>query len=393
MNTSNQTKSSMDWGSIALGGANLIGSILSQGAASQQARLMREINQQNIAMQRETNELNRQMFYDNLDYQSAERKDQNEVNWENAVKMFNLENTYNSPAEQMQRLVDAGLNPAAAAKDVGLSSASSPVSSSNVGASNPNLVAPHAMQYETAGMGFLKNVNTLASAIGQIAGASAQFAQGSSIRQKLTHEIDKIISENEKIKSETFGQDLSNALVRRYGDKKAESEINEKIANIAQKYADCDRLIYEGDYYHSKQLLTDVEKDVALIDKDMKSKDRDNWKEFWNLKLSKMRGEIGELRSRAFEQWTQGQSNKVLTEYYTILGRGQQIQNDLLQNEKAFQEQTFQDRVQRYFYDTDAHFYGSLEQKQAADEAKSHALEAMKHNNYWEFSYWFEEFQ
>lgn len=53
------------------------------------AKLARELNAQNIAYQKETNDLN----------------------YQRAMQMWNMENAYNTPKAQMQRYADAGLNP------------------------------------------------------------------------------------------------------------------------------------------------------------------------------------------------------------------------------------------------------------------------------------------
>lgn len=78
----------------AIGG--VVSSIISSNA-------MKKANAQNVAMQKETNDLQYQMM-----------KEQNAWNRQQAIDMFNLEASYNSPLSQMQRLKDAGLNPAVA---------------------------------------------------------------------------------------------------------------------------------------------------------------------------------------------------------------------------------------------------------------------------------------
>lgn len=67
------------------------------------ANAVKSANKQNVEMQRETNDLQYQMM-----------KEQNAWNRQQAIDMFNLEASYNSPLSQMQRLKDAGLNPAVA---------------------------------------------------------------------------------------------------------------------------------------------------------------------------------------------------------------------------------------------------------------------------------------
>ena len=76
---------------LALGaGASALGSLLGFGSSM-------SANRSNLKIARETNELNRQMFNRQLAFQED---------------MWNKTNEYNLPANQVQRLLAAGINPA-----------------------------------------------------------------------------------------------------------------------------------------------------------------------------------------------------------------------------------------------------------------------------------------
>lgn len=103
-------------------GSNLLGGIL--GKRSNDAA-----NKMNLQIARETNALNYKMF-----------QEQNEFNRD----MWNMNNEYNSPSAQVQRALDAGLNPYFNAGNLVSASNSTAPSS----ASLPNLVTPQFRPYD-----------------------------------------------------------------------------------------------------------------------------------------------------------------------------------------------------------------------------------------------------
>lgn len=103
-------------------GSNLIGGILGK-------RSNDSANKMNLQIARETNALNYKMF-----------QEQNEYN----RYMWNMNNEYNSPSAQVQRALDAGLNPYFNAGDLVSASNSTAPSS----ASLPNLVTPQVRPYD-----------------------------------------------------------------------------------------------------------------------------------------------------------------------------------------------------------------------------------------------------
>lgn len=93
-------------GAIIGGVGNLIGGLFGSKAN-------KNTNQQNLQIARETNALNKELFY----AQQA---------WNE--EMWNKQNEYNTPAAQAQRMIDAGFNPYLSDIDTGSASSVSPVS-------------------------------------------------------------------------------------------------------------------------------------------------------------------------------------------------------------------------------------------------------------------------
>lgn len=93
-------------GAIIGGIGNLIGGLF--GSKSN-----KNTNQQNLQIARETNAMNKQLFYANQAWNE---------------EMWNKQNEYNTPAAQAQRMLDAGFNPYLSDIDTGSASSVSPVS-------------------------------------------------------------------------------------------------------------------------------------------------------------------------------------------------------------------------------------------------------------------------
>lgn len=93
-------------GAIIGGAANLLGGLFGLKSNS-------NANKQNLQIARETNAMNRELFY----AQQA---------WNE--EMWNKQNEYNTPAAQAQRMLDAGFNPYLSDIDTGSASSVSPVS-------------------------------------------------------------------------------------------------------------------------------------------------------------------------------------------------------------------------------------------------------------------------
>ena len=141
-----------NYGNLIASGISAVGSIvggLLGGKANQNAQ--QGANDINLQIARETNQQQYQMF-----------GEQNAFN----ERMYNQMLTYNTPAEQMRRYSDAGINPYIAAGNVQTGNAQSSLQSAQA----PQL---HAAQMQAAtGMG-----DALQNAASQAAGVISQYAQ------------------------------------------------------------------------------------------------------------------------------------------------------------------------------------------------------------------------
>ena len=97
-------------GDAATGGLFSLGTSLISGISNNAAQ--KSANQANIAIANQNNQTQREIAAENNQLQVDMMRENNEFSRQMAIDMFNMENQYNSPVEQVKRLAAAGVNPA-----------------------------------------------------------------------------------------------------------------------------------------------------------------------------------------------------------------------------------------------------------------------------------------
>lgn len=184
---------------------------------------------------------------------------QNQFNKENEEwqRRFEAQNDYNSPAAQIERLKQAGVNPAAALQSIagnaGLAAAggsSQPTSPSPV---SPSLPGPHgvspvgAMSFSGVASG-AQIFSSLAQLQDSLSSAASRGFETAAAQRKVQSEIDKNLSEVSRNLEEAGLTRTNNLLRQTFGPGKEFAEIRSIINDAALKEA-------QGKTEDSKQLL------------------------------------------------------------------------------------------------------------------------------------------
>ena len=188
----------------ALGIASAIGSFV---GGSQDRKQQERINQQNIEMQRETNQLQYQMF-----------KEANAFNERMALQAFQREAEYNDPRAQVARQLAAGVNPYSKAGS--FSGTSGNVDMATPSSSAPAaLTAPHA---QMVGSNFERSIagfQGIASAIKSLAelkkissSSALDKANTNRINSLLEGEINNLFADVKLKTAQANYQDVQNML-------------------------------------------------------------------------------------------------------------------------------------------------------------------------------------
>lgn len=171
----------------------LIGPAIDAGVSIWQSYQQKKENQKNREREDYWNERS-------FEYQSDEAEKSYKRQKELYDYMFNKENDYNSPRHQMQRLKEAGLNPALLAGSA-IDSGGSAVSMPNA----PQATAPSAAStpMQSPYSNFTSNLSQLGAVLSQIGLNKSQRSNLDKDTEKKSKDIELTDAETEKVKTET----------------------------------------------------------------------------------------------------------------------------------------------------------------------------------------------
>lgn len=375
------------WTAAIGGGLGIIGGLF-QGYNN------RKINEMNIAMQRETNALNERLFRENMSYQHNERIDQDTRNWKHAIDMFNMENAYNSPEQQVKRMIAAGLNPAAlaGASAAGNSSMGSPSMGSSVGVGTPQLESPRAQMYDVGAQNIFGNMVTLTQAIGNLAGASKDNQSAKEIETLLAAKLRGLNLSNEQL-------ELQKNLLFEFGSKtkQAEYELLTAQASLAASQI----------ALNDEMTNTEKEKQFNLIaDSLLKDAQRFLTKKELQVFLEKFNLWKREVNSRIMvnksvyslnQSGVRLNNQRVVTEQalQSLYHSQENLNNSIKQlneNQNAYEQQTLQTRILQQMEETSQAELFTEEEKQNLDYAKAQAEIAMYENDMKKYNWWINQY-
>lgn len=243
--------------------AQAIGGVVS-GFANSHATS--EANKRNVAMQRETNQLQYKMM-----------QEQNAWNRQQAIDMFNLEASYNSPMNQMARLSAAGLNPAVAfgqnlTTSAGNTNASTPAA---VGVPTPQAprVSPVPSPVAGAFDQISQNVLNVSQALAAASNAKKTSAETKRIYTLLDQELSNMqtVGQNEQIKGNILK--IQEDLEQLNYEVKSQTQFKQEYATIEKLAAETALAIAQGkteeaeSRYKNFQALTQEKEYRILLSK------------------------------------------------------------------------------------------------------------------------------
>lgn len=224
--------------SIIDGGVSLLGGLFGRKNQS-------DANKANLQIARENNAAAAALARENNQFQLGAMREQNEWNKQTAIDMFNLENEYNSPIRQMERLREAGLNPAAVMGG-NLSVANSgnistpTASGSGVSSSMPSLTTPVMQPLPSIVSG---SINAF-KAISEIALNKSKSGESDANAQRTLNtmeaEISKYWADAKNSEANAAYKTTQNNLLLLYGDEYNQGlnkQQVQKLQNMAAEYA------------------------------------------------------------------------------------------------------------------------------------------------------------
>lgn len=243
-------------------------------------------NKQNIAMQRETNALNYQMFQEG-----------NEFNRQMAFDMFNAENEYNLPKNQVKRLLDAGLNPALAGENATATTGNGDASTPSAAAASP-MVAPQVQPVGSPFQSVFANIEQLASAFEKVNRGNLDSAQKEFVLEQ---------AKSEQLKQ--INQDTQNAILQAYGMAQADADVQKTLKEISQIDAEISTLVKQGKLADAERRLKNLQAIAQKNDNKLFAETFEYLVQQASEKVNLIRAEVTETKERAETERTKQKEN------------------------------------------------------------------------------------
>lgn len=253
-----------DWARVISGGLGAIGSIVGAVGAT---KAQESANEQNLQIARENNATSLRIAQENNALQENMQQANNLFNQREAEKtrafaqdMFNQENRYNSPIEQLKRYQKAGLNPAVAMTDAQAMAASGTVPSgassspSGISPSMPILTSPQMSPVPSVASSIIDNLGKVADVAVKVSQAEKTGADTKLLKEAMDDMISKWHSDALSAEANSKYQQLSTELYKKYGDikwnkdlLKLDGEINDIVSHIDVNRWSADKINQEID--------------------------------------------------------------------------------------------------------------------------------------------------
>lgn len=180
------------WIPAAIGaGASIIGNLFSKKSSD-------DTNKTNMQIAQMNNEWSERMMQKQMDYNTD---------------MWNKQNEYNDPTQQVERLKKAGINPALALSNISTGTAQS---GNSVGLPSPSSTSVQPYKYDFSGIGSAVMSAASINNLAKVQDSQARFTnmQADYYGAKTMAEIYKLYTESESHTAKTYYQNLLN----KYGD-------------------------------------------------------------------------------------------------------------------------------------------------------------------------------
>ena len=230
-------------------------------------------NAANLQAVRETNQTNREIAEMNNDWSLSAMREQNEWNRQQAIDMFRMENEYNTPAQQMQRLRDAGINPAVALGGSATSIANSGDASTPTAAGlptpvTPQIVSPHFQPVTPFTGGLIQ-------ALGDFSKMSLNEAQSNRINTLLEDELRGLKLDND-------AQRIANNFEMQFGSPRRQAEYNLLVGQLAKEMSSASLMDVQKETEVEKQLNLMYDSFVKKAQAHFTQKELNVFDEKWN---------------------------------------------------------------------------------------------------------------
>lgn len=259
-------------GDSATGGLFSLGTSLLSGIANKSAQ--KSANETNIQLARESNDLQRELADKNNQFQLDAMRENNEFNKQAAIDMFNLENEYNDPTKQIERLNNAGINPAVALGGNGVSMVNSgdgmtpSASGSGISPQLPSMVTPQVQKEPPVISGVMDTLSQFSQIMLNRKKAGESEANTKRTYTLMDAELKEILAKYKQHEAETAYTELQTFLDMVFEPFQRNAKIQETGANIKQLVANAAMAAAKEQTEKSMKLYYDAETALSKVKND-----------------------------------------------------------------------------------------------------------------------------
>lgn len=298
-------------------------------SGKQQNKAQRSANQTNIQIAEQNNQTQRDLAAANNQLQVDMMRENNQFSRDMALEMFNLENTYNSPVEQLKRLQEAGVNPAVYFANqngsAGTADGASPsAAGSTISPQLPNMVTPTVQAVPPIITGVLGALTQIAQMQQIKSQTKKQDAETAWIDDTAKASIRKILSEAEGQELHNVYQELDNALYEMSFDARVKKESME----LAKLNNEIFALKRKGDLDKANELL-------AIAERKLTNTNNRILKQKAPLLIDQLHKENKLLDEKAATERSQQEANKASAERSRAEAKSVRILNEILPEKYA----------------------------------------------------------
>ena len=240
-------------------GSGIISGISSLFGGYSQKKATQDTNKTNLQIARETNEAQLQAMREN-----------NEWSRQQAIDMFNMENEYNDPAAQANRLLNAGISPANVLGGSGASAASGngDISTPSAAGSMPNFIAPNMVTPPSMILSATDAISKLSSAALNFASAEGRSKENKWIDENMKAQIDDLLADIRYKSVESSYKEFMLAVDKVFMPFERSSnlmELGQKIKNLGMEYT---LLMSKNKVEEANEKLLDAERKLKHAQED-----------------------------------------------------------------------------------------------------------------------------
>jgi len=263
-----------------------------------------QMNRENIAMQRETNEMQKTLHLQDLAFAREQNEKNNQFAAEQAALAFQREAQFNSETARMQRLVNAGINPFVASQQVTGASANATGYSASPSQSpipvTPSLQAPRndISASSSAGLQNLLAVFKMGTdLINSLSSSKKNSAEADNIRAQMEEVVNLLRNQNKEssIRQETSKLELS--ILKATGLEKAKNELKLQVHDIANLAARTNYIALEGDQTKAMTDLIELKKSTQFLQNQLTSEQLKTAPRYFRALVGELESKIRNLDS------------------------------------------------------------------------------------------------